>query len=188
MKAKKVMSIAAGLAIFCGLSIATAATTLMRMELPALAKSAELIVRARFIAGGTRWEYGAIWTFANFAVLETLKGSPPATILVRLPGGRGGHFEIRVEGVPHFKPGDETILFLERTSAGDYGITSWTQGTFRVSRNKNGTDARVTQESANSPVFDPRTRQFASVGIRNLTLEEFRMQIRAALDFGGKEQ
>jgi hypothetical protein len=188
MKTKKVMRIAAGIAIFCSLSVRTSATTLMRMELPALAKSAELIVRARFIASETRWENGTIWTFANFAVLEILKGSPPATILVRLTGGRAGHLETRVEGVPHFTPGEETILFLERTSAGDYGITSWTQGTFRVSRNKGGTDARVTQDSADSPVFDPRTRQFTSAGIRNLTLGEFRMQIRAAIAFGGKQR
>ena len=184
MKIGSVMRRLAGMAIICALGIAARATTLMRMDFPALANSAEIIIRARFVDSETRWENGAIWTFANFAVMETLKGMPFARVSVRLPGGRSGHVETRVDGVPHFASGEETVLFLERTSAGDYGITSWSQGTFRIHRNKAGTDARVTQDSANYPVFDSRLRRFTSEGIRNIALEEFRARLRSAMDFG----
>jgi hypothetical protein len=161
--------------------LAAHATTLVRMDLSALARSAELIVRARFTGSKTRWENGAIWTFADLAVIEPLKGAPPATLRVRLPGGRTGHVETRIEGVPQFAAGEEAVLFLERTSAGDYGITSWAQGTFRVRRSAAGGEATVTQDTSQYGVFDARTRQFTSDGVRDLPLSAFRTQVAAAI-------
>jgi hypothetical protein len=165
--------------------LAAHATTLVRMDLSALARSADLIVRARLTGSETRWENGAIWTFADFAVIEPLKGAPLATVRVRLPGGRTGHMETRIEGVPQFAAGEEAVLFLERTSAGDYGITSWAQGTFRVRRSAAG-EATVTQDTSQYAVFDARTRRFTSDGVRDLPLSSFRAQVAAAIAGTGK--
>jgi hypothetical protein len=166
--------------------LAAHATTLVRMDLGALAWSAELIIRARFTGSETRWENGAIWTFADFAVIEPLKGAPPATVRVRLPGGRTGHMGTRIEGVPQFATGEEAVLFLERTSAGDYGITSWAQGTFRVRRSAAGGETTVTQDTSHYAVFDPRTRRFTSDGVRDLPLSAFRTQVAAAIAARGR--
>ena len=127
----------------------------------------------------SRWETGSIWTFAEFEVMETFKGSPPRTLRVRLPGGRVAHLEMKVEGVPRFAAGDEVVLFIERTSAGDYGLTSWAQGTFRVHRDAAG-DSRLTQDSSRFAVFDTHTHQFATSGIRDLPLSEFRVALSIA--------
>ena len=107
----------ASLFLICSLGLATSATTLVRMDLNALASSAEIIVRARCIHSETKWESENIWTFADFAVLETFKGAPPQTLRVRLPGGRINHTEVRIEGVPIFTTDEETVLFVEKTSA-----------------------------------------------------------------------
>ena len=150
------------------------------MDLNALAHSAEIIVRARCTHSETRWESQSIWTFDDFDVLETFKGASPQILRVRLPGGRVDHLEVKVEGVPRFAVGEETILFVEKTSAGDYGVTSWAQGTFRIHREANG-DARLTQDTSHFAVFDPHTRQFATAGVRNVPISDFREQLARAL-------
>lgn len=176
------MLIAAGIFIVLGfiLLAAVSATTLVRMDLPSLANSAELIIRARCVSSKSLWESGAIWTFDEFEVLETFKGSPARIVRVRLAGGRISHKEEKVEGVPRFFPGEEVVLFVEKTSAGDYGVTSWAQGTFRVHRLP-GDEARITQDTSHFAVFDVRTHQFVPAGIRNLPMTEFRQQIAVAL-------
>jgi hypothetical protein len=180
MKHRKYLALIASLFLGCSLVLEAGATTLVRMDLNALAHSAEIIVRARCVRSETRWESETIWTFDDFAVLETFKGAPPQTLRVRLAGGRMNHTEVRIEGVPTFAVGEETILFVEKTSAGDYGVTSWAQGTFRIHREKSG-DARLTQDTSNFAVFDPHTRQFSTVGIGNLPISEFRVLLASAL-------
>jgi len=170
----------ASLWLTCGLVAAANATTLVRMDMNALAHSAEIIVRARCLHSETRWESDSIWTFDDFAVLEIFKGAPPQTLRVRLPGGRVDHMQVKIEGVPAFAAGEETVLFLEKTSAGDYGVTSWAQGTFRIHREASG-DARLTQDTSHFAVFDPHTRQFSTIGVRNLPMNEFRLQLAQAL-------
>lgn len=177
---RKLLTMIASLFFTCGLVLQSSATTLVRMDLNTLARSAEIIVRARCIHSETKWESETIWTFDDFAVLETFKGAAPQTLRVRLPGGRINHTEVRIEGVPMFAAGEETVLFVEKTSAGDYGVTSWAQGTFRVHREKSG-DARLTQDTSHFAVFDPQTRQFAAVGIRNLPINDFRIKLASAL-------
>jgi hypothetical protein len=177
---RKYVMLAAALLIALFLVVQLNATTLVRMNLNALAHSAEIIVRARCTHSETRWESESIWTFDDFDVLETFKGAPPQTLRVRLAGGRVDHMEVRVEGVPAFAVGEETVLFVEKTSAGDFGVTSWAQGTFRVHRESNG-DARLTQDTSHFAVFDSTTRQFATNGVRNLPISEFRDQLARAL-------
>lgn len=172
---------ALGAAISACLVLAVGATTLVRMDLDALARSAEFVVRARCVATEARWESGSIWTFAQFEVLESFKGAPPRSLRVRLPGGRTGNMHTRVDGVPEFSSGEETVLFVERTSAGDLGVTSWAQGTFRVRRDASG-ESHLIQDSSRFAIFDPRTRRFSSSGIRDISLSEFRQKLSDALN------
>ena len=166
--------------IACLLASPCHATTIARMDLRELARSAQLVVRARCESVQVRWEGGAIWSFYEFTVLETFKGAPPQLLRLRLPGGRVGHLETRVDGVPAFRSGEEVVLFAETTSGGVYSITSWAQGTFRIRRGAAG-DSRLTQETSLFAVFDPVTRNFRPAGIRDISLVEFRRQVAEAL-------
>jgi hypothetical protein len=177
---RKFLAMLASLFLAGGTLLQASATTLVRMDLNTLANSAEIIVRARCVHSETKWESETIWTFDDFTVLETFKGAPPQILRVRLPGGRINHTEVRIEGVPIFAAGEETVLFVEKTSAGDYGVTSWAQGTFRIHREKSG-DMRLTQDTSHFAVFDPHTRQFSTVGVRNLPFTDFRIQLASAL-------
>jgi hypothetical protein len=175
----------AALALVAASSAATQpparATTLKRMSVADLSRAAHTIVRVRCITNSTRWDTGEIWTFTTFDVEEIWKGSAPAQITVRLLGGRTGNFTSTVSGVPRFAPGEELILFLERTPAQDFSIVSWMQGTFRIARNRATGEEIVTQDTAAFPVFDPVSHNFEISEIRKMPISTFHSQVVASL-------
>ncbi len=165
------------------------ATTLARMSVEQMSQVAQVIVRARCVENTTLWDAGEIWTLTSFEVEDVWRGSPPARITVRLLGGRVGNLTSNVSGVPRFRPGEEVVLFLERTRRGDFSVVSWEQGTFRISREIASGRNNVTQDTASFATFDPATRRFEARGIRNTPLEAFRARVEAALraEAGGKQ-
>ncbi len=157
------------------------ATALMQMSIAKMSRTAPLIVRARCLGNATSWDTGDIWTFTSFAVEETWKGAAPQEITVRLLGGSVGDITSNISGIPHFRPGEEVILFLEPTPRGDFSVVSWQQGTFRIHRDSVAGRETVTQDTASFATFDPTTRRFQTAGARNLPLDALRAQVDAAL-------
>jgi hypothetical protein len=160
---------------------AVRATTLLRLSLDQLAAGSDAVARARYIQSESRWENGSIWTITAFNVVEALKGDLPGQIDVRLPGGRVGHLTSSVEGTPKFNPGNETVLFLQRTPAGGFTVAGWVQGNFRISRDPRTGSETVTQDSSAFSVFDVTTRTFRTEGVRRMPMEEFRAHVAAAI-------
>jgi len=157
------------------------ATTLARLSLEQLASASDAVARVRCVNVQSRWEMGAIWTVATFVVIETEKGSLPAQITARLPGGRVGHLTAFVDGTPKFNQGDEAFVFLERTRAGDFTVAAWVEGTFRIWRDPRTGAESVTQDSNSFAVFDAATRTFRSEGIRRMPIEQFRARLATAI-------
>jgi hypothetical protein len=155
------------------------ATTLARMSVEQMSHTAQAIVRARCVDNSTGWDAGEIWTFTSFEVQELWQGSTTPRITVRLLGGRVGNLTSSVSGIPRFRPGEEVVLFLERTQRGDFSVVSWEQGTFRIRREAATGSEIVTQDSASFATFDPATHQFEAEGIRNLPVETFRARVDA---------
>ena len=117
----------------------------------------------------------------NLDVVETMKGSLPAQVTVRLPGGRVGHLTATVDGTPKFNPGSEAIVFLERSRSGGFSVAGWVEGTFRIARDPRTSRETVTQDSSAFAVFDPATRSFISEGIRGMPVEQFRARVATAI-------
>ena len=157
------------------------ATTLARLSLGQLAAGSDAVARARCVRAESRWENGSIWTVATFDVVETVKGNLPGKITVRLPGGRVGHMTATVDGTPKFNPGDEAVVFLERSRAGGFTVAGWVEGTFRISHDPRTGSETVTQDSSAFALFDTATRAFRTEGIRRMPIEEFRARIAAAV-------
>lgn len=166
-------------ACICGAPIQ--ATTLLRLDLDQLARAADAVARVRCTETVTYVERGNVWTRTEFTLLEALKGSPPSRLTVRLPGGRSGHIVVSIEAVPAFHAGEEGVLFLEKLPAGDYSVTGWALGTFRIHRNERTGEETITQDSSALAVFDPASRKFVTEGIRDLPLREFRRRLTRAL-------
>jgi hypothetical protein len=156
-------------------------TTLARLTLDQLAAAAQVVAHVRCTGNESRRDAGTIWTFTDFTVLETFKGEPGTRITIRLPGGREGHLVETVEGAPRFAPGDEAIVFLERTSTGDWSISAWAEGTFRIESDSRTGRQTITQDSSGMAVFDPAARTFRSDGIVRMPLAEFETKLAAAM-------
>ena len=168
------------LVAICSASAARA-TTIERMTLEKMSRTAKVIVRARCLGNSTNRDAGEIWTFTDFTVEEVWRGAAPAQITVRLLGGRAGNLTSSVSGVPRFQVGEEVLLFLEPTPRGDFSVVSWEQGTFRVRRDSATGRENATQDTASFATFDPVTRRFRAAGIRRAPLELLHARVDAAL-------
>jgi hypothetical protein len=159
----------------------TPATTLARLSLDQMAVAADAVARVRCIKSQSKWENGAIWTLTTFTVIEFLKGNLPSQVTVRLPGGRVGHMTESVDGTPKFNPGDDAIVFLEQLQPGEFSVTGWVEGTFRISPSPETNGEMVTQDSNTFAVFDLATRTFRTEGVRRMPVGQFRALVVAAI-------
>ena len=153
------------------------ATTLERISLEGLTTRADAVVHVRCLSSESRWERGEIWTWTHFEVSETLKGTVPRLLTVRLPGGRVGHLTSTIEAVPRFHAAEESILFLKRTPDDAFTVLSWAQGTFRIRSEPHTGRKFVMQDSAAVPILDYTTMQFRTEGIRNVQLGSFKERV-----------
>ena len=165
----------------CGCAATLRATTLLRLDVDELARAADAVALVRCIESAGYTEQGNVWTRTEFTVLETWKGSPPPRLTVRLPGGRLGHIVVTIEAVPRFRAGEEGVLFLQELPTGDYSVSGWALGSFRMRRNERTGEQTLTQDSSALAVFDPASRRFVTEGIRDLPLGEFRRRVAATL-------
>jgi hypothetical protein len=165
---------------------AAMATTLVRMELDELTRTAAVVARARCVGTSSQWEDGHLWTLTTFEVVEVWKNKAPRTIVVRLVGGDDGRRKVLVDGVPRFRAGEEVVLFLEPSGRGQLTVTSWAQGTFRIRRDPETREESVTQDTSGVSVFDAATRQFSAGGVRRMEMGDFHARVlRAAAGAAG---
>ena len=92
------------------------AATYIPMSDADLAGAAPMIAHARVVSSTVRLESIAgedrPVTFVTFQLLEAIKGSPGASFVLRLPGGRVGDALWWVPGSPSFTEGEEVVLML----------------------------------------------------------------------------
>jgi len=118
------------------LSAQQPALDLGTLTLDQLAGRAATIVVSTVTSRQAEWEnYGAsrlIVTRVTLAIEQTLKGSPPRTLVVEVLGGTIGDQTLHVSHVPAFKVGDRDVLFLNGALHAASPIVGSDQGRFRV--------------------------------------------------------
>jgi hypothetical protein len=154
------------------------ATTLVRLRFQDLVHYSYSVARVRCMRSQFRVEKGEIWTDTSFRVLSQNKGYLPEEIVVRQPGGKFQHLQSHVEGAPEFRPGEEVYLFLSGQPGRQFLIVGWAQGTFRIRRDLRSGGETVTQDSAETPVFDPASDTFTKSGVKNLSVDIFEQRLR----------
>ncbi len=157
------------------------ATTLAKLHLYELLDKSTGVARLRCLGSESYWDKGEIWTNTRFEVVTPITGHLPGVVVVRMIGGRLGHLNSRVDGAPAFQPGEEVYLFLWGPASENLGIVGWGQGTFRIRRDAQTGMETVTQDSVETPVFDPLTKEYSRAGIRNMPLSEFLEKLRKEL-------
>jgi len=160
------------------IAIVAQATTLTRLHFQDLVQYSYAVARVRCTRVQTHMENGEIWTDTSFRVLWQQKGYLPEDIVVRQPGGTYQHLHSQVEGTPKFRSGEEVYLFLSGRPGRQFFIVGWMQGAFRIYRDPRTGGETVTQDSAETPVFDPASDSFTRAGMKNLPAEIFEQRVR----------
>jgi hypothetical protein len=112
------------------------------MSVEDMTRAATDVVEARAVSSRAAWneQHTLIYTYTTFQVTQVLKGGPAQEIKVKQPGGTAGGYTQKVSGVHHAQNGEEALLFLRPSAAGDgtYVVVGLVQGNFRMIRPSDG--------------------------------------------------
>lgn len=169
------------------LCLPASATTMLRMDLPELSRSADVIVHGTVRRLESRWSGDGrlIVTDVEIQVTEALKGQAGGTLVVTQPGGQVGDIGQRVSGLASFAPSEEVVVFLERLGDQGFRVSGLAQGKYKVQRST-GSQGRVEvmavpESTRDSLVVDAATRAPTTSSRQTLPLAELKSAIRAAL-------
>ena len=116
-----------------------ASALMVKLDLETLTKNANVAVRARVESIRCSWDkdHHRIFTFAILAVTESIKGDPlTSSITVTYPGGKVGDIRLIVEDTPHFRPGEDVVVFLKnKNEEGLREVYGWFQGKYTIENN-----------------------------------------------------
>ncbi|MFZ5469487.1 MAG: hypothetical protein ACOZIN_08630 [Myxococcota bacterium] len=159
------------------------ATTMVAVDVPGLTKGSDAVVHGKVTGIEAKWsgDRRRIFTEVSLEVVETWKGAPPARLVIVQPGGVVGDVGQRVEGVAHFRVGEEVVVFLEARGTGRYLVSGMAQGKYRVERSTDGQLALAVPDSAGpARILDPRTGREVPQRSTVVKLAELKAQVRDA--------
>ncbi len=110
------------------------ATTMRRMDLPEVVTRANRVVHAVAVEERVYWDHGhgRIFTDTTFEVLEDIKGLGSPRVTVTMLGGNLDGWDMRIEGTPIFRQGEEVILFTSPRPGGSNNLVGFSQGLMRI--------------------------------------------------------
>lgn len=130
-------------AIVCCVTLS--ATTIVPMTVEELTQGATHVIEGQAMRTWSAWneQHTLIYTYTSFAVSRTLKGTAPAIVVIKQPGGSAGGFTQTVWGVHQLQAGEKALLFLRPSVAADgtLVIVGLMQGQFRIYQAGNDTMA-----------------------------------------------
>jgi hypothetical protein len=118
---------------------ATFATSVKAPAFTELVNGSDFVVRAKV----TNIEYEvthaqggrpSVHTLVTLQVNDVIAGTPPATVVLRMLGGRTSEGELVVEGAPTFSVGDEDVLFVRGNGKSFYPLYAVMHGRYPVKR------------------------------------------------------
>lgn len=162
-------------------AFAGSATTLIAMDVPALTRASDLVVRGTVMRVESRWtqDKSRIMTDSELVVSQVLKGNLTSnTVVVMQPGGVVGDVGQLVHGVAKFNVGDEVVVFLEKRGDRAF-VVGLAQGRFLVDRSGDRPMVRGGEEELF--LVDAKTHQPVASPNKPMTLEALTALIRQSL-------
>jgi len=131
---RRLLSAAAAAAALAALAGSATATIVLRVSPKELADTAPMVIEGRVATVDQRWDDGrtCINTYAVVNVDRTHKGPAAGSVTVKIPGGRVGDEEVRVEGTAKLEAGEDCLLFLWKDGKGEWVVLGEAQGKFRL--------------------------------------------------------
>jgi|SRR3954470_8884354 hypothetical protein len=164
----------------CGLSLS--ATTIVPMSVEELTRASTNVVVAQAVDSHSEWnaDKTLIFTITTFQVSESLKGEAAKTIVVRQMGGRVPNYEQKVAGVRHWQAGEQAVLFLRPSPAGDgtMAVAGLMQGDFRVIQSADKTI--VSNGVPGVEAYDPSKHSTGEFSGTKMTLDDLRSRVMKA--------
>jgi len=152
-------------------------TTVLFVPLSQLVQTADLIIYGTVEDSTTKnLADGAppqIVTDVTLSVSRTLKGQTPGPrFVLRQIGGTYGGYILNIPGQPTLRPGDEVVLFLERSEE-YWAISGFAQGMFDVYRDAHGTKiARRSLKGSPVHAFGEMGEQMETERVMEMPLDE----------------
>jgi hypothetical protein len=105
-----------------------------------LGSESALVVRGEVADVRSYWNESRtkILTETRIDVAQRYKGAAGSTINIVQLGGVVGNVRMTVHGALSWRPGEEVLLFLEPFQDGDWQVSGFMQGKYRVARDDNG--------------------------------------------------
>lgn len=156
-------------------------TTLIAMDVPALTRASDLVVRGTVVRVEPRWteDKRRIITDSEILVSEVLKGNLTGkTVVVMQPGGVIGDVGQMVHGTAKFSLGDEVVVFLEKRGERAF-VVGLAQGRFLVDRS--GPTAMVKGGEDDLFLVDAKTHQPVEAPSQPMTLAALMASVRESL-------
>ncbi len=152
------------------------ATTVIRMDLPALVQESDSVVQGQIERVDARWDDQTklIFSYISVRVYEPFKGGPASTVLIRQIGGKVGPINLSVLGMPTFQIGEQVILFLKRNPELTYHVVGLSQGKYEIA------DGFAIANASGISLADRSTGEVAEGGpVGREPLETFKAKIRS---------
>lgn len=164
---------------FCIMPLQSA--TLERLSLADMIAKSTAIVRGTVIGSSVALQGPIVYTHYSIRVTERLKGHPPTTVDVVVPGGVVDNVRQSFPGTPQLNPGDDFVFFLWSGRSGVIQILGLTQGLFAISGG--GSRKLIATRSASREVMlDPGTGQQVKDQTLVMNLSDLRSEIAAAVN------
>lgn len=154
------------LAVLAVLPAAARATTVLKLPVEEMTRRADLVVRGEVTDVAVRSDdrNRPLATVVTFRVSDVLKGQPTSPVLrLELVGGSNAEHFSRVAGMPGFRPGEEVVLFLEKTPWGFIPM-GLSQGKYTVQRDVAGRARALREVPTARVVRDTQGRYVTAEG------------------------
>ncbi len=146
------------------LAAPASASMMLPMTVDELSEGADLVVRGRVASAESKPSVDGlrISTIVRLDVDEAWKGSPGASLEIRVPGGSFEGITQVVTGMPRFTVGEETVVFLRYADrargAGITQVVGMAQGKLQVRGEADGPPVAV-QELTGLDLVDPSSQE-----------------------------
>lgn len=181
-----------GLALALLLPLRSLATTVEAPEFNELVDLSDYVVRGVVTAFAPEWRETSdgrryIATRVEVNVLDVIRGTPPAKLVLEVLGGRVGEDELVVEGAPRFLVGDEGVFFVRGNGRIFFPLVGLMHGLYPILHDfKDGQDYVLksngmplySAEDVSLPMDRLSAAKASDPAARPLTAEAFIRQVR----------
>jgi len=148
-------------AVLCGLLLGSVtvplhATTVEPPTFDQLVGQSEYIVRAVVKSVTPEMQQEGpnrrIITKVELEVLEVIAGTPPAPLILIIPGGKIGDEEMVVDGAPKYSVGEENVFFVKGNGRQFFPLVAMMHGSYAIKRDA-ATGRRYMTRSNGEPLY-----------------------------------